>query len=134
METFPLRIVTPDGCIYDAPAERLFCRTIDGDVGILARHCDYCTALGMGDAHVIMDGKAHHAACMGGMISVMGGKVTLVATTWEWAEEIDVARADASYARAEKALAEKNADKRDLTLAEARMRRALVRKSIANPE
>lgn len=133
METFPLKIVTPDGCIYDAPAEQLFCRTIEGDVGILARHCDYCTALGMGDAHVIMDGKARHAACMGGMLSVMEGKATLVATTWEWADEIDRARAEASRARAEKVISQSGTDERELNLAEARLRRALVRTSIASP-
>ncbi|MDD4849984.1 MAG: ATP synthase F1 subunit epsilon [Gemmiger sp.] len=131
METFSLKIVTPDGCIYDGQAERLFCRTIDGDVGILPRHSDYCTALGMGDAHVIMDGKAHHAACIGGMLSVMAGKVTLVATTWEWAEEIDRARAEASLARATTALKQTDADKRELDLAEARLKRALVRTSVA---
>ncbi len=131
METFALKIVTPDGCPYDGEAEQLYCRTIAGDVGILARHCDYCTALGMGDAHIVLGGKTRHAACMGGMLSVMGGKATLVATTWEWAEEIDRARVAASKARAERELADQALDKRELALADARLRRALVRGSVA---
>ena len=47
MESFSLQIVTPDGCEYDGQAEKIVCRTIRGDVAVLARHCDYCTAVGM---------------------------------------------------------------------------------------
>ncbi|MGN0976001.1 MAG: ATP synthase F1 subunit epsilon [Gemmiger sp.] len=132
METFQLRVVTPDGCAFDGEAVRLVCRTIAGDVAILARHCDYCTALGMGDAHIVSeDGSTRHAACMGGMLSVQEGKVRLIATTWEWADQIDKARAEASRKRAEELLAQKNLDERELELAQARLRRALVRSSVA---
>ena len=130
--TFELQIVTPDGLIFEGEAEKLFCRTIAGDVCILARHCDYMTALGMGEARVTMaDGTVRRAACIGGMLAVTGGKARLVATTWEWAEEIDKARAEASRQRAEEILARKDADARDLELANARLRRALVRTSVA---
>ena len=130
--TFELQIVTPDGLIFEGDAEKLFCRTIAGDVCILARHCDYMTALGMGEARVTMaDGTVRRAACIGGMLAVTGGKARLVATTWEWAEEIDKARAEASRQRAEEILARKGADARELELANARLRRALVRTSVA---
>ena len=130
--TFELQIVTPDGLIFEGEAEKLFCRTIAGDVCILARHCDYMTALGMGEARVTMaDGTVRRAACIGGMLAVTGGKARLVATTWEWAEEIDKARAEASRQRAEEILARKDADARELELANARLRRALVRTSVA---
>jgi F-type H+-transporting ATPase subunit epsilon len=130
MSTFHLQVVAPDGCAFDGEAERVVCRTIAGDVCILARHSNYCTALGMGEAHIIADGKTHRAACMGGMLSVMNGEARLVATTWEWAEQIDQARAEASKKRAEEILAQKNLDRRDYELAKARLRRALVRTSI----
>ncbi len=130
--TFQLQIVTPDGLIFEGEAEKLFCRTIAGDVCILARHCDYMTALGMGEARVTLaDGTVRRAACIGGMLAVTGGKARLVATTWEWAEEIDKARAEASRQRAEAVLAQKDADARDMELAQARLRRALVRSSVA---
>ena len=41
METFHLQILTAEGTVYDGPALSLTCRTICGDVSILARHCDY---------------------------------------------------------------------------------------------
>ena len=100
MTTFHLTVVTPDGCAFDGQAERIVCRAIDGDIAILARHGDYCTALGMGEAHIVdADGQRRRAACMGGLLSVLDGEVRLVATTWEWAEEIDQARAEASKKR-----------------------------------
>ena len=36
--TFPLKIVTPDGLIFDGQADKLIVRTTTGDVAILARH------------------------------------------------------------------------------------------------
>lgn len=48
MSTFPLRIGTPDGLLFEGNVERVICRTVSGDLAILARHCNYCTALGGG--------------------------------------------------------------------------------------
>ena len=81
MTTFHLTVVTPDGCAFEGQAERIVCRAIDGDIAILAKHGDYCTALGMGEAHIVdADGQRRRAACMGGLLSVLDGDVRLVAT------------------------------------------------------
>ena len=53
MTPFKLKIVTPDGLIYDGEAEELIVRTTGGDVAILARHINYVAPLGMGRAVVI---------------------------------------------------------------------------------
>ena len=55
MSTFPLRIGTPDGLLFEGNVERVVCRSIGGDIAILARHCNFCTALGMGEASVVME-------------------------------------------------------------------------------
>ena len=131
MSSFHLQVVTPDGQAFEGQAQRVFCRTITGDVCILPRHCDYMTALGMGEARITDEaGQVRRAACIGGMLSVLNGQVRLVATTWEWAEDIDKARAEVSRKRAEEILAQKNLNKRDYELAQARLKRALVRTSI----
>ncbi len=132
MTSFDLKIVTPDGLIYDGPAEQLTVRTTGGEVGIMARHIDYVAALGMGRAVIVSGGQRRTAACIGGMVSVKNGAVTLVPTTFEWADQIDTDRAEASRLRAESVLKNSNADAAQLRLAEARLRRALVRKSAAN--
>ena len=132
MTPFDLKIVTPDGLEYDGQAEELVVRTTTGDIGILAGHTDCVAPLGMGRATVVIDDQKRYAACIGGMLSVVGGKVTLVPTTFEWADEIDAARVEASYQRAQKILGSKDATNTDVKLAEARLRRALVRRSVAS--
>jgi F-type H+-transporting ATPase subunit epsilon len=86
----------------------------------------------MGRATVVIDGQKRYAACIGGMVSVVGGNVTLVPTTFEWSSEIDAQRAERSYQRAQEILSNKDSTDTDIKLAEARLRRALVRKSVAS--
>ena len=131
MTAFPLKIVTPDGLAYEGQAEEVIVRTTGGDLGILAGHINCGAPLGMGRAMLVMDGKTRYAACIGGMVSVVNGQVTVVATTFEWADQIDVDRAEASEKQAKAVISDKTAADTDLRLAEARLKRALVRKNVA---
>lgn len=130
MTPFSLKIVTPDGVRFDGQAEELIVRTITGDMGFLAGHTNCAAPLGMGRATVVVDGQTRYAACIGGMVSVVDGAVSLVPTTFEWAGDIDVARAERSYERAQTVLNNKQSTDTDIMLAKARLRRALVRKSV----
>ena len=131
MTSFPLKIVTPDGLIFDGAAEELIVRSTTGEVAVLAKHTDFVTPLGMGQAVVVADGQRRTAACIGGMLSVVNGAVTLVPTTFEWSDKIDLERANAAYQKANGVLKNPNASETDLKLAEAKLRRALVRRSVA---
>ena len=132
MTPFNLKIVTPDGLIFNGEAEKLIVRTTGGDVCILARHMDYVAPLGMGMAIVEAGGSRRHAACIGGMLSVSNGEVTLVPTTFEWADKIDLKRAELSYEKADKVLKNESASDTEIALAQARLHRALVRKSVVD--
>ena len=132
MTSFPLKIVTPDGLEFDGMAEEVVVRTTTGDLGILAGHINCVAPLGMGRATIVIDGQKRYAACIGGLISVNGGTVNLVPTTFEWAEEIAANRAEASLQRAQNVLQDKAASQTDIRLAQARLHRALVRKSVAS--
>ena len=79
----------------------------------------------------VIDGKKRYAACIGGMVSVIDGKAALVPTTFEWADQIDKKRSEASESRARAVLADKAAGQTDIKLAEARLKRALIRQSVA---
>ena len=130
MMPFKLKIVTADGLFFDGEAEALVVRTTTGDVGIMAKHMNYVAPLGMGHATVVTNGQRRAAACIGGMVSVIDGEVTLVPTTFEWAEDIDVARAEASYQKARKIL-ENQSSQTDMNIAKAKLNRAMVRKGVA---
>ena len=131
MTAFPLKIVTPDGLVYDGEAEEVLVRTTSGDVAIMARHINFVAPLGMGRAMIVTNGQRRNAACIGGMISVVNGAVTLVPTTFEWAERIDVERAERARQKAEELLRRSGNTDTDIRLAEAKLRRALVRKRVA---
>ncbi len=132
MTPFFLKIVSPDGLEFEGQAEEVVVRTTTGDLGILAGHINCVAPLGMGRATVVIDGKKRYGACIGGMVSVLDGDVTLVTTTFEWADEIDADRAEVSYQRAQTVLNDKNASETDIRLAQARMKRALIRKDVAS--
>ena len=132
MTSFPLKIVTADGLIFDGNAEEVIVRAITGDMAVLARHINCVAPLGMGRATIVTDGERRYAACIGGLLSVVDGNVTLVPTTFEWANEIDVERVEASLLRANKVLENSDASGTDIKLAEARLHRAIVRKSVAS--
>lgn len=131
MTPFKLKIVTPDGLQYDGMAEMVVVRTTTGEIGIMAKHINVVAPLGMGRALITVDGKERAAACIGGILSVIGGEVSLVPTTFEWAEDIDVKRAEKAMNESKETIAKKSASQMELKMAEARLKRALVRLGVA---
>ena len=131
MKTFPLHIGTPDGLLFEGNVEKVICRTITGDLAILSGNSNFCTALGMGESTVVMeDGSRRAAACIGGMLSVMNGTCRLLATTWEWKEDIDQPRAEKAKKHAEEMLAKGGLTDKEYKIAPAKLQRALVRLSV----
>lgn len=130
MSAFSLKIVTPDGMAYDGAADEIIVRTTSGDMGILAGHINCVTPLGMGAATVVCEGKRRYAACIGGILSVIGGEVRLVPTAFEWSDQIDEARAQASADRARSVIADKSASETEIQAAQAQLKRAMVRLSV----
>ena len=127
MNTFHLQIVTPDGEFFNGQAERLIVRTTMGNVAIMARHANYVAALDMGEAVVVTEGKRKTASCIGGMLAVTNGEARVIATAFEWAEQIDRARAEAALAQAEARLADTSLSDEEHRLADLAKRRASVR-------
>jgi len=128
MATFHLQIVTPDRMVFDGQAESIIVRTVGGDACILARHIDYAAPLGVGEARMTdAEGNERIAACSGGMLSVADGEVRVMATTFEWAEDIDLQRAETARERAEKKLETMTKEDKNFAITEAKLKRALAR-------
>ncbi len=129
--TFSLQIVTPDGLRFDGEGLRVTLPTINGPVTILPRHINYVTGLGMGPCKLVTEDGARLAACIGGMLAVTDNKVKVVATTFEWAEDVDVDRAKASLEKAEEKLAAPDLEEAARQVYKARKKRALARLDVA---
>ena len=131
MTPFHLDIVTIYGSFYSGEVESLLVHTDDGDVEILAGHADFLGSVATGRVRIIEEGgRKRPASCSGGFISVANKSVKLVTNTFEFADEIDLDRAIKAKENAEKVL-ERATDTREITLAKAKLRRALSRIDVA---
>ena len=103
-----LEIVTPQKKVFSEDVSFLVAPGTDGELGILPEHAPLITSLNIGN-----------------------NKTTVLATSAERAEEIDVARAEAAKRRAEERLSTKSPDL-DTLRAELALRRALTRLKAAS--
>ena len=102
----------------------------DGVVGILPRHAPLMTTLAPGELIMRKGEEEESFFVTGGFLEVRDNHVAVLADASERAEEIDIARAEEARHRAEEALSEKR-DGAELAVAEAAMRRALIRLRLA---
>lgn len=131
MTPFKLQIITPEKKVFDGETEQIIVRTTVGDVGILNGHEPYCAALGVGQMRIMINGEFRRAATSGGIIKVSKEGTTILVQTCEWADEINVKRAEAARDAAEERKKSAHSD-RELMLAEAKLARALNRIDTAN--
>ena len=126
MKEFHLEILTPDGLAFKGMVESLLVHAVDGDVEFLAGHVDYITTLDIGRARIKIAGKDKFASVSGGFVMVSSNEVKLIATTFEFAEDIDLERARNAKARALDIIASSN-DNKAIEIARLKLQRAISR-------
>lgn len=123
---FQVKIITPDRIFYTGEAEMIEFTTSSGQIGVYKKHIPLTTVLAPG-AVIIHEAEGEKiAAVHAGFAEILPEQVTLLAEIAEWADEIDLKRAEAAKARAEERLQAKAADV-DLARAEFALRKALTR-------
>lgn len=133
MTPYKLKIITPDKSFFDGETTQIIVRTTEGDVGILAKHSDYVANLVPGTFKVKTEnGEFRSAAVSDGVIFVFGGEVTVLVSSAEWSDEIDLNRAESAKERAEEKLHDSNASPDDVERARVKLQRALTRISVYN--
>jgi F-type H+-transporting ATPase subunit epsilon len=131
MKSFHIEIVTPDGIEYEGEVESLLVRTDDGDVEILAGHTDLVASVSVGRARITVDGQKRFASVNGGFLAVKDGAARLCAITFEFADQIDLKRAEAAHAKAEAAVKSATDDRAE-RVAKAKLMRAASRIKVAS--
>lgn len=102
MNSFQLRVITPEREFFTGEVETLIVESIDGQLCVLAGHEPMVTALGVGVMKITKHGgKAVEATHTEGFLEVSRRGVTLLAQACEWPEEIDLRRAEEAYERAQ---------------------------------
>ena len=114
---FRLSIVTPEKTFYEEEISSLVVPGTEGYLGVLSHHAPLITALKPGmiefrDA----DDKVRITAVSGGFLEVSHNVATLLADAVEWADEIDVERAQAAYDREKKRLISAGKGETDIDL------------------
>ncbi len=127
MTSFHLQIYTPDRLFFDGETENLIVRTTVGDKGILARHEPYVAALPIGKLKIKLNGEFRTAAVSEGVVKVSKDKTVILTQSCEWADEIDVERANAAKAEAEQRMQSLQKEDKDYLVAEYKLKRAINR-------
>lgn len=127
---FLLEIVTPEHVFFSGNAERVIVRTVAGDMCVLVNHEPYVCPLDVGKMKVVYDGKERYAVVSQGFIKVQKDKTTILTDTAEWADEIDIKRAEEAKERAKERLESKNSTI-DIDRAELALRKAIQRIDVA---
>lgn len=105
----------------------------EGQLGILPRHAPLFTLLSAGELRIRHGRGEEVLTVFGGFLEVANNRVLILSDTAERVEEIDLARAEAARERAEQAIRDARAGGGlNLAQAEAELRRARVRLSVAN--
>lgn len=121
-----LDIVTPAGLLMSENVALLNLPAALGSMGIMANHAPLMTTLEIGTIKYVQDGRDHFLAVHGGFAEVKDNVVIVLADAAEKAEDIDLARAEASQQRAQDRLANRTAEL-DVLRAELSLRRAIAR-------
>jgi len=125
-KTFYFSVVAPDGQVLGKDVEFVVVPSLAGEIGVLPNHAPLVAGLDIGVIRYTDEGVVRKIAISGGFMEVANNKVTVLAKTAEKAEDIDVERAKAAKAMAEKRLRERTPDV-DVLRAEVALRRAIAR-------
>lgn len=128
-----VRLLTPEGALYDDVAYMVIAPSVQGEVGILPRHTPFIAFLRPGETRIkLLDDTELIFATSEGYLSVEEDRVQVLVEQAERADEIDRERAQAALERAQSALAEAGEDEVARGAAESALRRAENRLRVAD--
>ena len=128
---FRLQVISPDRIFFDEDADMIEVKTTEGEMGVLKHHIPLTAIVAPGILKIKNGNEERIAALHEGFIEVLGDKVTILAESCEWPEEIDINRANEAKLRAERRL--KGAEGViNEARAEMALRKSLIRLEVAN--
>lgn len=130
-KTFHLNVICPERNFYEGDVEMIEMTTTDGEIGVYAEHIPLTSVIEPGVLRIYEDEaeEPKEAAIFQGFVEILPDKVTILAQSSEWPDEIDVSRAEEAKRRAERRLSSDEPAQGELNVARAEraLRRSLVR-------
>ena len=99
-----LEVVTPEHLLLSKQVDEVIAPGSEGEFGVLPGHAPFITTLKIGELRYKIGDAWSHMAVLWGYAEVNPTKVTILAEIAEKAEDIDVGRAQAAVAEAERRL------------------------------
>jgi F-type H+-transporting ATPase subunit epsilon len=130
-EKIRIRLVTPSRLLLDEEVDEVTAPGALGEFGVLPNHISFLTLLEIGVMNYKQGAGTVHLALGGGYAEVLDNVMTVLADAAEYADEIDVERARRAKERAEETMEKLNRDDKEFLVAEAALRRAVVRMQVA---
>ena len=100
-----LQVVTPDRSVVTQEVDEVQIPGAEGYFGVLPGHTPLLAALKIGELWYRKGSQRYYLSIVFGFAEVLPDRVTILAELAERADEIDVARAEASKRRAEERIA-----------------------------
>ena len=129
-KTFNLQIISPTRVFFDEAVDMVEMKTTEGEIGVLAGHIPLTTILEPGVLRIKTDRNVREAALHDGFVQIQKDKVTVLAESCEWPDEIDANRAEKAKERAERRLTSGSKEV-DMVRAELALKKALIRIDLA---
>ena len=129
-KTINLQIISPTRVFFDEAVDMVEMKTTEGEIGVLAGHIPLTTILEPGVLRIKTDGNVREAALHDGFVQIQKDKVTVLAESCEWPDEIDANRAEKAKERAERRLTSGSKEV-DMVRAELALKKALIRIDLA---
>ena len=99
-QEYILKVVTPEGLVFEKPVVFAKVRTVTGDIGILAKHINYVNILGTGEMLVREADKTETSYFVdGGFLEVRQDKVVVLGE-----EVVEMSQLEAKRLAKEKAI------------------------------
>ena len=102
--TILLEVVTPEKLLLSQQVDEVIAPGSEGEFGVLPGHCHFLSTLRIGELRYRIGDQTNSMAVLWGCAEVTPNKVTVMAEIAEKAEDIDVERATAKVAEAERRL------------------------------
>ncbi len=132
MAKLSVDVITAERVVYsDTEIDAVVAPGTAGELTVLPEHASLITSLAPGELRIQKTGADEiYMMVTGGFLEVRDDKVVILAENAQHAEEIDIALAQEARARAERMLAQREAEV-DLSRVQAELRRSLIALKVA---